>query len=254
MRYLKRFNEELKPATYNKAAAELRGLGHSSRAAELDSWAKTSKELEDARNLKKKIDKYSKHGVWKIVINSSPEIEGNFYLCLDFDKDRAEEIWEDWESDGRPNEASLWLLLGIGLIPADEETFVLCKENLDFWNDIIYWASDLGLKISDPCGDESPYDSGQWELELTNPKHVCYIEGNEYRMRFADRQNANKFRKLIIDIFQGNVEMGETSEFPGGVKEEIIDFLCNKKGVSIEEFDNMVDFMRNITVNSFYRD
>ena len=143
--------------------------------------------------------------------------------------------------------------MGIGLIPADEETFVLCKENLDLWNDFFY-ASELGLKISDPCGDESPYDSGQWELELTNPKNVCYIEGNEYRMRFTDRQNANKFRKLIIDIFQGNVEMGETSEFPGGIKEKIIDFLCNKKGVSIEEFDNMVDFMRNITVNSFYRD
>ena len=249
MRYLKRFNEELKPATYNKAAAELRGLGHSSRAAELDSWAKTSKELEDARNLKKKIDMYSKHGVWKIVIDS--RIEGSFYLCLDFDKDRAEEIWEEWESENHTT--SLWLLLGIGLIPADEETFALCKQNLDFWNDI-YWASELGIKISDPCGDESPYDSGQWELELTNPKHVCYIEGNEYRMRFADRQNANKFRKLIIDIFQGNVEMGETSEFPGGVKEEIIDFLCNKKGVSIEEFDNMADFTRNITVNSFYRD
>ena len=89
---------------------------------------------------------------------------------------------------------------------------------------------------------------------MNRPGKVSYIEGNEYDVKFVNRAEAMKFRKLVIDVFEGNVEMGETNEWPGGVKEEIIDYYCNKKGVSIEEFDNVVDSIKKISVNSFYKD
>ena len=89
---------------------------------------------------------------------------------------------------------------------------------------------------------------------MNRPGKVSYIEAYEHDLKFTNRAGAMKFRKLIIDVFEGNVEMGVTSENPGGLKEEIIDYYCNKKGVSIEEFDNFVDSLRKISVNSFYKD
>lgn len=99
------------------------------------------------------------------------------------------------------------------------------------------------------------YDSGEWELTLNRPNTDMYfIEGNEYKLVLANRSEAVKFRKLVIDVFEGNVEMGVTSNWPGGIKEQIIDFYCNERGVSIEEFENVVDSIRKITVNYLYKD
>jgi len=220
MRYLKRFNEELKTQTYKSAAAGLNKLGHTKRADDLNAWADTAKEKEEAKKLKEMIDLYSKHGVFKVDIGGY--VNGNFYLWLNFDEYQNDENWEYWQQDGRFEGNRLWMTLDICLYPADDE--------------------DL------------PYGEGQWELTLNVPGNVSYIEGNEYNIKFVNRVEAMKFRKLIIDVLEGNIEMGETSTNPGGVKEKIIDFYCNKKGVSIEEFDNFVDTLRKITVNSFYKD
>lgn len=261
MRYLKRFDEELKTQTYKSAAVGLNKLGHTKRASDLSAWAEVSKENEANRKMKEMVDMYSKHGVFRIDIGG--RVVGNFYLFLEIDRYRNDENWHYWEQDGRFDGDNLWMELDICLIAADEETFEECTEKLDYYKDRPYYASSLHIKISDPVGTERggtendedlPYGEGQWELTLNPRGKVAYMEGNEYNINFANRSEAMKFRKLIIDVFEGNVEMGETSEWPGGVKEEIIDYYCNKKGVSIEEFDNVVDSVKRITVNSFYRD
>lgn len=261
MRYLKRFDEELKPQTYTSAAAGLNKLGHTKRANDLDVWAEVSRENEANRKMDAMIDMYSKHGVFRIDIGGG-RVVGNFYLFLEIDRNRNDENWHYWERDGRFDGDNLWMELDICLIAADEDTFEECTEKLDYYKDRPYYASSLQIKISDPVGTEQgterdedlPYGEGQWELTLNRRGKVAYMEGNEYNINFANRSEAMKFRKLVIDVFEGNVEMGETSEWPGGVKEEIIDYYCNKKGVSIEEFDNVVDSVKRITVNSFYRD
>lgn len=261
MRYLKRFDEELNPQTYKNAAAGLNKLGHTKRANDLNVWAEVSKENEANKKMAAMVDMYSKHGVFRIDIGGG-RVVGNFYLFLGFDSYQSSENWQYWEEDGRFEGNNLWMVLDICLIPADEETFDDCSNNLDYSKDRPYYASTLGIKISDPVGTEQgterdedlPYGEGQWELTLNRRGKVAYMEGNEYNINFANRSEAMKFRKLVIDVFEGNVEMGETSEWPGGVKEEIIDYYCNKKGVSIEEFDNVVDSLRKISVNSFYKD
>jgi hypothetical protein len=261
MRYLKKFNEELKTQTYKNAAAGLNKLGHTKRADDLNAWADAAKEKEEAKKLKEMIDLYSKHGVIKVDIGGY--VIGNFYLWLNFDEYQNDEIWEYWQQDGRFEGSRLWMTLDICLYPADQETFEICLNKLDFYPPGPYYASTLGLKLSDQVGVEQggtendedlPYGEGQWELTLNGTGNVSYIEGNEYNIKFVNRAEAMKFRKLIIDVLEGNIEMGETSANPGGVKEKIIDFYCNKKGVSIEEFDNFVDTVRKITVNSFYKD
>ena len=261
MRYLKRFDEELKPQTYTSAAAGLNKLGHTKRANDLNVWAEVSRENEANKKMAAMVDMYSKHGVFRIDIGGG-RVVGNFYLFLEVDSYRNSENWQYWEEDGRFDGNNLWMVLDICLIPADEETFEKCSNNLDCSKDRPYYASTLGIKFSDPIGverdgdrdEDRPYGEGQWEFTLNRPGKVAYIEGNEYDVKFVNRAEAMKFRKLLIDVFEGNVEMGETNEWPGGVKEKIIDYYCNKKGVSIEEFENVVDSLRKISVNSFYKD
>jgi hypothetical protein len=260
MRYLKRFDEELKTQTYKSAAVGLNKLGHTKRADDLNTWADVAKEKEEARKQKELVDLYSKHGVFKVDLSV---VTGNFYLWFSFDEYQNDENWQYWQEDGRFEGNRLWMTLDICLYPADQETFEKCLNKLDFYPSQPYYASTLGLKLSDPVGVEQggtendedlSYESGQWELTLNGTGNVSYIEGNEYNLKFVNRAEAMKFRKLAIDVLEGNVEMGETSANPGGVKEKIIDFYYNKKGVSIEEFDNFVDTVRKITVNSFYKD
>ena len=260
MRYLKRFDEELKTQTYKSAAAGLNKLGHVKRADDLNAWADVAKEKEEARKQKELVDLYSKHGVFKVDLSG---VTGNFYLWFSFDDYQNGENWQYWQEDGRFEGNRLWMTLDICLYPADQETFEKCLNKLDFYPSQPYYAGTLGLNLSDPVGVEQgdterdedlPYDSGQWELTLNGTGNVSYMEGNECNVKFVNRVEAMKFRKLVIDVFEGNVEMGETSEWPGGVKEEIIDYYCNKKGVSIEEFDNVVDSIKKISVNSFYKD
>jgi hypothetical protein len=190
-------------------------------------------------------------------------VTGNFYLWFSFDEYQNDENWQYWQEDGRFEGNRLWMTLDICLYPADQETFENCLNKLDFYPSQPYYGSTLGLKLSDPVGVEQggterdedlPYEEGQWELTLNGTGNVSYIEGNECNLKFVNRVEANKFRKLVIDVLEGNIEMGETSANPGGVKEKIIDFYCNKKGVSIEEFDNLVDTVRGIKVNSLYKD
>jgi hypothetical protein len=260
MRYLKRFDEELKTQTYKSAAAGLKKLGHTKRADDLNAWADTTKEKEEARKLKEMIDLYSKHGVFKVDLSG---VIGNFYLWFGFDEHQNNENWQYWHNEGRFEGNRLWMTLDICLYPADQETFEKCVNKLDFYPSQPYYASTLGLKLSDPVDaawlvqaseEDLPYESGQWELVLKDTFNMSYMEGNECSLKFVNRVEAMKFRKLAIDVLEGNVEMGETSTNPGGVKEKIIDFYCNKIGVSIEEFDNFVDAIRGIKVNSFYRD
>ena len=251
MRYLKRFNEELKPQTYKNAAAALNRLGHAKRAAEIGEWAEAAQQKEEERKRKALIDSCSKNGIFAIDIGRIKG--GKFYIWLDFEENNSAENWDYWMREGRFEGYDLWMALSIVLVPADQETFEMALNNLDFYG-MNYWASELQIKMSRAIDQDSHYGDG-WELELNDKdKRVFYIEGNEYTIKFSGRADAMKFRKFVIDVFEGNTETGETPENPGGVKEKIIDFYCNKKGVSMEEFENIVDSTKKITVNSIYQD
>ena len=256
MKYLRRFNEELKAQTYKNAANKLKQLGHVRRGADLEEWGEVSKSKELERKRNAMIDMYSKHGVFKIDMKRTFNIDGlgNFYLFFEFDKNSNAEEWEYWQTENRFDGSNLWILLDICLIPADDETFEVFNSYLDNYSGP-YYLSTLHIRLSDANNNDMSYDSGEWELTLNRPNTDMYfIEGNEYKLVLANRSEAVKFRKLVIDVFEGNVEMGVTSNYPGGIKEQIIDFYCNERGVSIEEFENVVDSIRKITVNYLYKD
>ena len=130
MRYLKRFNEELKPQTYKNAAAALNRLGHAKRAAEIGEWAETAMQKEEERKRKALIDSCSKNGIFAIDIGRIKG--GKFYIWLDFDENSNAENWDYWMREGRFEGYELWMALSIVLVPADQETFEMALNNLNF--------------------------------------------------------------------------------------------------------------------------
>lgn len=263
MRYLKRFNEELKPETYISAAKKLKGIGgHEKRAAGLEEWGNLEKQREEDRQIKAIVDRYSKHGPFRINIadcmadirSKDFRMTGDFYINMDFMQDAAAAEFDDW-MDGYHGDNPLWIPFMIGLIPANEETLESMKRSgLEMWRNTC-WTSNAGVFLSHSVQEEGSYEEGDWDLKTKRTDAGgFYIEQHQYDIRFASRRDALKFKRLLVDIFEGNVEMGEDASNPGGIKEEIIEYYCSRKHVPIEVLDDIADNMRRLSLNGLYMD
>ena len=81
MKYLKRFNEELRPRTYLSAAKKLTAIGHTDRANTLKDWANETEKREEIAKWKEQLQNYSPFGIYKVnVVN--PESGENSLLIL----------------------------------------------------------------------------------------------------------------------------------------------------------------------------
>lgn len=263
MRYLKRFNEELKPETYISAAKKLKSIGgHEKRAAGLEEWGNLERQKEEDRQIKAIVDRYSKHGTFRVNIAYGLQdlkkkdllMTGDFYINIDFLQDVAADDFDYWMDETRGDDVC-WIPLMIGLIPANEETLKNMKDcRLEMWRNTC-WTSNAGAFLSYPIEEEGSYEDGDWDLKTARTDGGgFYIEQHQYTIRFASRQDAIKFKKLLVDIFEGNTEMGEEPGNPGGIKEEMIEYYCSKKHVPIEAFDDIADNMRKLSLNGLYMD
>ena len=72
MKYLKRFNEELRPRTYLSAAKKLTTIGHTDRANTLKDWANETEKREEITKWKERLQEYSNLGAkfakWRAVL------------------------------------------------------------------------------------------------------------------------------------------------------------------------------------------
>ena len=230
MKYLKKFNE-LKSSTYKSAADKLKGLGHSRRSSIMSDYVATAEEKERFRKIKETRDNYAHTGVFKasvvfekvegrgenrVLSYVSPlkekgiegEMTGNFHLAFCFDEDIfSDRIWDYIEGEN-----SAWLNFTLGITPADEETASwFCTEDRgmkgwDSYWDGLYVPSRPYARITNEAGnfDPKPIGNENWESD---------------RFVFEGRTEAVKFRKLIIDIFEGKVTM--PYDPAGGVKKAL---------------------------------
>ena len=218
MKYLKKFNE-LKSSTYRTAANRLKGLGHSRRAAVMTDYVATVEDKERIEKIKDSIKKYAHTGVFKASVvhekvsrsgtertvdyinplaekGIEGEMTGNFHIALWFDED----VFHDRIWDYIEGENGVWLNFTLGIVPADEETasWFSTKERgvagYDFYWDGVYSPNRPFSKITNDAGnfDPRPIRNENWESD---------------KFVFEGRQEAMKFRKLMIDIFEGRVEM-----------------------------------------------
>jgi hypothetical protein len=190
MKYLKRFNEELDPFTYRKAANKLRKKGHVKRADDLDSW---SQEMDTKLSLKKwedRVEKMKEFGTYKLEIEVSDEkIVGDFYLELIPDRDAFADDLQYLRDDG----IHFWF--GIIIIPTTKELLDKCINFLpdgDFGNGG-FWGMSFTIFVE--------YDTDTTGLKVKNFSLDNYDTSLSGDVSIKDRRSANRFRKLIIDIF-----------------------------------------------------
>ena len=91
------------------------------------------------------------------------------------------------------------------------------------------------------------------EIKFT-PEGKGYFEEYEGTWHLANRASAIKFKNTLYRIFTGDIIIRETPSIPGGVKEHIIEDLCNEKGHDIDEFEDIMNSIKILNLNKLYKD
>lgn len=189
MKYLKRFNEELNPMTYRRAAKKLDDIIKSTPSMAMaidakrrsDDLKKHSLDIEKKQyyELWKKQNKYfGEFGEFDFIIDGSNE---PFYIVLVPEIDSTIESWEDYQ-----DKKSCYLSFAVGLIPVDDEQYQRLIRRYDAYNGFIwgFWAV-------------INYDIINSEVQFKGIDLDIYEIDD---IQVGNRKTANKLKKLLIDI------------------------------------------------------
>jgi hypothetical protein len=248
MKYLKRFNEELDPQTYKRAARKLRKLGHEGRAKELEDWSNKRQIDEGLLLWKENVKRFSKFGKFKLNIKNpktDEKLTGDFYLDLILDRDSFGESLQDFINDKK---GSFWIAGGI--IPANEETLNKCMVILpdpDDLNNGFFWALSLSL---DFIIESNTIKFNNYELS----DYDSSLSGN---VSIADRASANRLRILLKNMF-GNPNY----DYPSGYRdfdnfyEMVWNVFGAQYGLSSDygfSPELITDFINSMSPNEMYK-
>jgi len=226
MRYLKKFNEELSPSTYQNAARKLDGQARKSKNSEFTKRADALRNYGQDMQWKKNISTYSKYGKATITTQTDEgSITGDFYIMLDFDYFNFDEINQEYMPDDK-----LCLHLSGGLIPVDEETrdrFIKDLPDGDFDNGF-FWGLWVGLDFEDKSSgleltklSISPYDEYVCgKISFTRPlcglikKHLtaCFASDSNYPLD-DDRNMYDSIEEEVLVKSGVSSHFGITMEF-----------------------------------------
>lgn len=138
MKYIKKFNEELKSSTYYSAAEKTTELGvdkinrsiYQDRASRFTDRGDTQKSIENKNEWLKTLEDFKGKPIVRGRLND--RIVGNYYLSLEIDDNMLEHNTQDGPiEDGD----ELVIFFYIGFVPADEETYRR-SESFSFFNEI----------------------------------------------------------------------------------------------------------------------
>ena len=239
MKYLKKFNEELRPQTYMSAARKLDKLGHTDRANDLKDWAREMEKKEEMIKWQDHIQDYAPFGTFKMTIKNAQtdeSITGDFHLDVNFD----ELAFSDEPENG--------ITFFLGLIPSSEDLIhqymELCPD-YDFGNGF-FWGKVFTLK----------YDLSDEQVKFTNYELWDYDDEMNGKVAFADRGSANRFKNLLIQIFS-NPQLG----FPSGytdaddLYEKLTNCILAENSFSSDygfRLEDAAEYIRTISPNLLY--
>jgi len=244
-------NEELKSDTYKSAADKLAKLGHKQRPEELMNWYAITKKRE-LDNLKLEVlNDCKKMGVYELSLtyrknSQNFNYKGDFYINLSFESWNLDDNYPEWKE----GEGGLWLNFSFGVIPVNEDGKEFCNEIVEpvigLGSDkITYWLGAFWLNISGVVVDG--------EL-VFSPEGKGYFDEYEGSWNLSNRASAMKFKDTLYKIFSGEISIRETQQRPGGMKEQIIDNLCNERGHDIDEYEDIMNSIKKLNLNRLYKD
>lgn len=253
MRYLKKYNEELMSSTYKSAADKLAKMCHKQRPEELMKWHEITKQKEiDATKLAT-LNDCKQLGVYQLYLEYSKggqtlDYKGDFYINLVWDSYDLDERYSEWKE----GENTLWISFSFGVIPVNEDGKQFCKEVVEpiiglSSDKITYWLGAFWLNISrsiDPSNEQL----------ILHPEGKGYFEEHEGGWHLSNRSSAMKFKDTLFKIFNGDIVIRETPQIPGGMKEQIIDELCNERSHGIDEYEDIMNSIKKINLNRLYKD
>ncbi len=258
MKYIKSFNEELTPYVYRNAAKLAKEYKQPKRAERFSNWAN---ELQNKENLKKSQEnreRLSQYGTFDgclLVGHSGEEIVGKFYLDIWFDDDWFGDIvYQSW-GDGT-FEYGISLPFEIEIIASDEETQGKIDASEIEQNHGVIWSNRLEMNLS-------TYDQTTKEVNL-RPNGYGYYSRDSEDFHFLDRRNAVKFKKLLIDALDGKNSFGCSNSYVrfDTLKDHIkttLDKISNNERLvdcplDVSIYDDLVNNMRNMSLNKLYKD
>ena len=252
MKYLKRFNEELKPRTYLSAAKKLTAIGHTDRANVLKDWAGETEKREEITKWKEQLQNYSPFGIYKVnVVNpeSGEMFTADFALDISFDELAFEDNFE-FEKQKDPNNINgVSIFFFIGLIPTSEDLIKKCEEVMpesEFGNGM-YWGMCFGIDFKVQNG----------EVILDKFSLDDYDDNLSGNVSFADRASAGKFKNLLKSIFT-NPDLNYPSGYTDAASlyEKLEQVILIRQGFSSDygfELKNVADFINTQSPNTMYK-
>lgn len=268
MRYLKKYNEELKPETYLSAAQKLQKLGHQRRPEALRAYAEEIKQRQKEERKAKTLEEAKKLGEYDIKFG---DFVGRCYLYFSWINDDFDEYVQEFKSE---DGSALWLRFSMGFIPVDEETLYLFNEGetrtghrhskitsvISPADNGVWWIQDFGINLSKSVGsinqnDVNLYPDIEEATEELIPTGEIYMDGIEFpTFYFADRASAQKFKMMLYKLFNSEIIFNADSNRPGGMVEMIREEIVGEHGFGFNEYLRFVESIKRIRVNSLYRD
>ena len=253
MKYLKRYNEELKSDTYKSAADKLAKMGHKQRPEELMKWHEITKQKEIESIKLEVLNDCKQLGTYQLSLSyrkdgQNFDYKGDFYINLAFDNYNLYDQYPEWKN----GESNLWIGFSFGVIPVNEDGKKFCKEVVEpiiglNSDKLTYWLGAFWLNISrsiNPDGEPLRF----------HPEDKGYFEEFEGTWHLTNRSSAMRFKDALYKIFNGDIIVRETPEMPGGMKEQIIDELCNERPHDIDEYEDIMNSIKKINLNKLYKD
>ena len=269
MKYLKRYNEELRYGTYVSAANKLKNIGHNRRSGIMSDWAEKVREKERELDRLSEFKKNEPFGVFdldivKQIYNPKGEsfydesvLSGKFLIGVSFQSDWTYDMFSDNLSDDNGFKYGFSLVFEFSVMPADEETKIefdkIYKWNDDFMSRGAYWCARMYFNIIKPNGGLSIEPDGKYSFDVMENEGIV----------FKDRSNAMRFKKLFSDAISGKNNWGSNSWSPSGLSDGVKKFFTQKHTTRLtqEEFDKMmeggyekvVDATKKMSLNQLYR-
>jgi len=252
MKYLKRYNEELEPATYRRASTKLLAKAKKKRAGEMWDYADEKEfgvynmnfidtdyhELKDVKVSSPKVEFYYGSSDYKI----KTAVEGLTY---------AEQLVNRWkEYDKEKSDCKLSVTFVFSFIPQYESknrrisyeppTYGLPKHMTAF---------EIQLDLCDPddvrwfmADKEDNDDIDIFEMYSDCNQKYIYLKEPFYQSKgvFADRKSALKFKKELPTLIKPYMK-------------DIIDIL-SIVGAESEDIDEVYELINKVRINNLYDD
>lgn len=253
MKHLRRFNEELKPSTYRRAAANLLKLGHKRRSSVMIDWADNVENKLKEKEKQESLSFLTEYGPFKMDFIKNKEIlfTGNFYIAISvLDSYSLKDNYFDLiDSDGLVS-YDLSLGFDLGFISADEETENELYKYIDvdsYLYEGVYWNMSFGINI---------IRKGE---KYINPNGHYYFDRIDRDLfKFHNRSEASKFRKLLSDAFLGINDWGK-SKWSKSLKDSVLKSFKDDKYLKLpqdvfneESYQEIANSIKRLSLNKFY--